>query len=110
MSAALIDRIEAKLKAAERLDEVSKHELLGLLSVLKTEIQDMDAMQGDHAESIAGFAGAAAHEAMRTARNPALLKLAMDGLSASVKEVEAEHPQMVETVNGVCAMLANLGI
>ncbi len=110
MSLELIGRIEKKLQEQPRLDEKSRQEMLDLLSVLKSEMQRLDGIHDEHLESIAGFAGAAAHEAMRSEQNPALLRLAVDGLSTSVKELETEHPRLTETVNGICTMLANLGI
>jgi hypothetical protein len=38
------------------------------------------------------------------------LKLAIDGLSTSVKGFEASHPQLVENVNTIASALANIGI
>jgi len=110
MSVALIERIEGKLAAGGHLDETTRRELLSLLATLKEDVGRLDARLDEHAESIAGFAGAATHEALRETRNPDLLKLALDGLSASVKDVETEHPRLVETANGICTMLSNLGI
>ncbi len=110
MSVKLIERIEAKLEGEGNLDAAARRELLSLLSTLKEDVARLDARHDDHAESIAGFAGAATHEALRATRNPDLLKLAVDGLSASVKDIETEHPRLVDTVNGICTMLSNLGI
>lgn len=110
MSANLIERIESKLQEQSGLDEASRRELLSLLADLKSEVGALAGEHGDHAESIAGFAGAATHEAMRAQRNPDLLKLAVAGLATSVKDVETDYPRLVETVNGICTMLSNLGI
>lgn len=110
MSMKQIEQIEAKLKHARSLDDDARRELLSLLADLKDDVGQLGAHQDDHAESIAGFAGTAAHEALRENRNPDLLKLAVEGLSGSVKDVEAEHPRLVHTVNGICTMLSNLGI
>jgi hypothetical protein len=107
MGKQLIERIEQKLAQAEGLDAKQRQELLGMLSALKDEV---DAIGGDHAESIASFAGLAAHEATRAQKNPNLLQYAVDGLAESVKEIEVEHPKTVEIVNGICTMLSNLGI
>ncbi len=110
MSLELISRIEGKLKEQPRLDEQSRQEMLDLLSALKAEMQQLAGTHDEHLESIAGFAGVAAHEAMRAEQNPALLRFAVDGLSMSGKELEAEHPRLTETANGICTMLANIGI
>ncbi len=110
MSMQLIERMEARLKGEVRLDATSRQELLALLASLKAEVAGLEDEHAEHAESIAGFAGAATHEATRHRRNPDLLKLALDGLSESVKDVETGHPRLVETVNGICTMLSDLGI
>jgi len=110
MSIKLIERIEAKLQGEAHLDDASRRELLALLDSLKSEMRQLAAAHGDHAESIAGFAGAATHEATRLERNPDLVKLALEGLSASVKDMEAEYPRLVSIVNGICSMLSNMGI
>ncbi len=110
MSIKLIERIEAKLAGEGNLDAASRRELLSLLATLKEDVSRLEGQHDEHAESIAGFAGAATHEALRATRNPDLLKLAVEGLSASVKDIETEHPQLVHTVNGICTMLSNLGI
>jgi hypothetical protein len=47
---------------------------------------------------------------MRREKNPDLLKIAVDGLSASVKGFEASHPELVENVNYIANALANMGI
>ncbi len=107
MSKQLIEQITNKLAQADGLDAEARQELLGMLEALQAEIGGLG---DEHAESIASFAGAATHEATRHARNPNLLRHAVDGLEESVKELEAEHPKTVEIVNGICTMLSNLGI
>lgn len=107
MGRQLIEAIEKKLRDSDGLASGAREELLGMLSALKVELGEMS---GEHAESIAGFAGAATHEAMRNSKNPDLLQHALSGLSESVKELESEHPRAVEIVNGICTMLSNLGI
>jgi len=110
MSITRIEQIEKRIQGEERLDATARQELLALLGDLKSEMEGLDGAHGDHSESIASFAGAAAHEAMRSERNPDLLNLALEGLSTSVKAVEADHPRLVDAVNGICTMLSNLGI
>jgi len=107
MSQQLIEQISKKLAQADGLDATSRKELLDMLAALKAE---MGGLGEEHAESIASFAGAAAHEATRHTRNPNLLQHAVNGLEESVKELETEHPRTVEIVNGICTMLSNLGI
>ncbi len=110
MSEALIERIEQKIRNSNGMGDERKEELMKLLKTLRTEVSTLEKTHVDNAESIAGFAGAAAHEAMRSETNPHLLQLAIDGMTSSVEEVEVEHPQLVEITNSICTMLSNLGI
>lgn len=110
MSEELINRIETKIEQSAGLSDEVRTDLNGLLATLKEEVAELQKTHGDHAESLASFAGAAAHEAMRSETNPHLLELAIDGMSESVKEVETEHPKLVEITNAICTMLSNLGI
>ena len=51
-----------------------------------------------------------AHEATRSDQNPELLELSVKGLASSVEGIEASHPEVVELVNRISVMLANMGI
>jgi peptidoglycan hydrolase CwlO-like protein len=110
MSKTLIERIEVRLRDENGLDAASKQELLDLLDKLRSEVQELESTHADQAESIASFAGAAAHEATRHDTNQQRLQLAIDGVSSAVAEVETEHPRLVEITNAFCTMLSNLGI
>jgi hypothetical protein len=105
-----IEKIEEKIRTNRSLNEKNKTELLDLLATLKPEMTKFSEAQTEHAESITGFIERSTHEAMRNEKNPALLKLAVDGLSTSVKGFEVSHPQLVENVNYIANALANMGI
>jgi len=105
-----IDKIEARLRNTETVNEGNKSELLNLLSTLKVEITDLSKTHNEHAESITGFAQLSAHEATRQEKDPELLKLSVEGLASSVRGFELSHPSLVGTVNAICSMLSNLGI
>ena len=105
-----ISEIEARLKNAGALSEDARRELSELLAKLKTEITELARTDADQAASIAGFVQTSAHEATRSEKNPQLLQLSIDGLSASVDGFEGSHPQLVQLVNRICTTLANLGI
>jgi hypothetical protein len=105
-----ISEIEAKLKNAGALNEDARRELTDLLAKLKTEVTELARTDADQAASIAGFAQTSTHEATRLEKNPQLLQLSIDGLSASVDGFEESHPQLVQIVNRICTTLANLGI
>ncbi len=105
-----IENIETKIKESSSVSDESRNELLGLLAMLKTEIGELSKTHPEQAESITSFAQASAHEATRTKKNPDLLRLSLDGLSGSVKELEASHPGLLQLVNKVSQVLANMGI
>ena len=105
-----IERIEIKICKNNSLKEKSKSELLDSLATRKPEITKFSKAQSEHAESIAGFLERSAHEATRHKINPTLLKITVDGLSASVRELESSHPKLVEQVNFIAYSLANMGI
>jgi len=105
-----IEQIEEKIRKNNSLSSNNKTELLDLLAKLKPEITKLSQVQSEHAESIAGFVERSAHEATRQEKNPTLLKIAADGLSASVKGFESSHPKLVETVNYIATSLANIGL
>jgi hypothetical protein len=102
--------IEAKIQASDSVSEDRKRELLQMLNALKSEIAALSKTHGEQAQSIAGFTELSAHEATRTEQNPELLNLSLKGLSSSVEGFEKSHPQLVQVVNSISTMLANLGI
>jgi hypothetical protein len=105
-----IENIEAKIKENSSVADESKAELLRLLAMLKAEIAEVSKTHPEQAESITSFAQASAHEATRKEKNPDLLRLSLDGLSTSVKELETSHPDLLRLVNAVSQVLANMGI
>lgn len=105
-----IEKIEKKIRKYNSFTDKNKLELLNLLATLKSEMTDFSQTQYEHAESITGFMKLSTHEAMKQEKNPALLKFAVNGLSASVKGFEVSHPQLVENVNYIANALANMGI
>ena len=105
-----IEKIEKMVRTNKSLTERSRIQLLELLSKLRPEIDKLSKVHSDHAESVAGFVERSTHEALRREKDPTLLKIAIDGLSASVKGFEASHPKLVEYVTCIVSELANLGI
>lgn len=105
-----MSKIEAKLKDSGSLNEEARRELAGLLATLKMEITELSKTHAEQAQSIVGFAQTSAHEATREEKNPQLLKLSLEGLSASAGGFEKSHPSLVQIVNRVCTTLSNLGI
>ena len=105
-----IGKIEARIEGADTIKEDRRHELMQLLSTLKSEVAQLSKTHGEQAQSIAGFTQVSAHEATRSDRNPELLKLSLDGLGSSVRGFEESHPRLVQIVNAISHTLANLGI
>jgi hypothetical protein len=105
-----ISMIEARIKKANSLKEENKEELLILLSTLKTEVSKLSETHDEQARSIAAFADVSIHEATREEKNPQLLNLSLQGLSASVEGFEDSHPELVDIVNAFCLTLSNIGI
>jgi prefoldin subunit 5 len=105
-----ISEIEAKIGGAESVSPERKQELLQLLGTLKTEVAKLAQTHGELADSIAGFAQLSAHEATRTAPNPQLRELSIQGLRSSVADLELSHPRLAQIVNSISKTLSDLGI
>ena len=105
-----VKKIEEKIRNSGSITGKKKAELLKLIASLQSEITNLAKAEGEHAESIAGFVERLTHEATRQKRNPELLRLSLAGLAASVKGFEASHPRMVEDINFISAVLANMGM
>jgi methyl-accepting chemotaxis protein len=105
-----LEQLEARIRETHGLNAQQKDELLRLLADLKQEIADLSETHAEHVHSIARFTDISAHEATRQHKNQDLLRMAMEGLSTSVAEVEASHPTVVDTVNRISSLLSNIGI
>jgi hypothetical protein len=105
-----IGEIEAKIRDAGAVSEERKRELIELLGQLKSEVSALAQTDNERARSIAGFAQVSAHEATRSAQNPELRDLSLQGLRSSVDGFEKSHPKLVQIVNAISNTLSNLGI
>jgi len=105
-----LEKIEARIHAADSIPADRQRELLQLLATLKSEVARLSKTHTEQAQSIAGFTELSTHEATRTQQNPQLLKLSLEGLSSSVEGFEKSHPQLVQIVNAISNTLSNLGI
>ena len=105
-----LQELEEKIKRSPVIPKEKQNELIALLSSLKSEITELAKTKNEAAESIAGFTKISTHEATRRNKDQHLIDLSLKGLSSSVREFEATHPKLVERVNAICTMLANLGI
>ncbi len=103
-----LEKLEARLAAAETLTEEQRNSLQTLVSELRSEIDALE--DDDHADRIAGFTEAGAKEALREQTDMDLLDVNLDGLRKSVRHFEASHPALISVVNNVCRQLSSLGI
>lgn len=103
-------KIEARLSKTGALTHGQRAELLGLITTLKTQIEDLSKTHSEQAQSITAFTEVSTHEATREERDPQLLRLSLEGLSASVQGFETSHPKLVEIVNSISLMLSNSGV
>lgn len=97
-------------KGTEATQGERRRELQQLLVGLKRELAELPKSYEEEAQSIAGFADLAAHEACRKEQDPRLLKLALEGLKTSIEQFKASHPRPVEIVGAIAKTLASLGI
>jgi Domain of unknown function (DUF4404) len=108
----ILSRIDAILSMLEtsELPYDKKEELLRLLASLKSEIATLEHTHAEHAESVIGLAERSMHEAIRQPKDPQLAASALQELAASVAALEVSHPQLVNVVNAISVLLANIGI
>lgn len=102
--------VKRKIEEADSISNEKKKELLDLFAVLQSEIQNLAATNREHAESIAGFTQASAHEAIRKEKSERLHQLSLEGLAGTVEGFESSYPRLVEVVNSISIALSNLGV
>jgi len=105
-----LEKIESKIKQSPNIPADKKKEYFELLNELNSGINELSLTEKETAESIKGFTKISAHEATRDQVDPHLIKISLDGLSSSVKELHASYPKLVNTVNSICSFLSKLGI
>jgi len=98
------------IESAHKIPGQTKSELLGQVAALKSEIETLANSHPDEAASITHFAGAAAHEAARSSRNPRLAETALEGLGLSVQGLEDSHPVLFGAVSRFATALSNMGL
>jgi hypothetical protein len=102
--------VELRIRNSPEISSESKAELLRLLSTLQSEIAALEHTHAEHAARVVGLTERTMQEAIRQTRDPQLIASATQGLSASVEELEVSHPQLVQAVNAISMLLANMGI
>jgi Domain of unknown function (DUF4404) len=105
-----LNDVEKRIQENPDIDQTTKAELLRLLATLKSEIATLEHTHVEHAESVIGLAERSMHEAIRQPKDPQLAASALQELAASVAALEVSHPQLVNVVNAISVLLANIGI
>ncbi|MBC2716872.1 MAG: hypothetical protein HF978_16330 [Desulfobacteraceae bacterium] len=105
-----LEKIETKIKYSPNIPKDKKKEYFELLNELNADINELSKTQKETAESIKGFTKISAHEATRDQIDPNLVRISLEGLSSSVKELHASYPKLVNTVNSICSFLSKIGI
>jgi len=105
-----IEKIESKIKQSSNIPTDKKKEYFELLNELNAGINELSETEQETAQSIKGFTKISAHEATRDQIDPLLVKISLEGLSSSVKELHASYPKLVNTVNSICSFLSKIGI
>ena len=105
-----LGHLEARIQETHELSPQQKEELLRLVSALKEAMAVFPTTPEAHAPSRTRATDTAEAETTRqdTPRHP--LRSAMDDVSTSVEAFEASHPELVNTVNQISTLLANMGI
>lgn len=110
MNKSTLLKLETLIETLSNVDDKKKLQILKLVEQLRKEMSGLPESHREKAQSIAGFAELAAHEATRKEKSPELLKHSLGGLSSSVQGFEASHPQLVGVVNEIANLLSSIGI
>ena len=103
-------KIKSRLEQSPELSEKHRQELDELIQSLAEQTAELSKTRPEDSKSISEFANLSTQEAVRNSKRPDLLRHSLDGLSASVIGMEAEHPQIAGLVNRLCSHLSNMGI
>lgn len=105
-----LTHLETIIRQSDAIPAEKKAELSHLLTTLQAEIAALEHTHAEHAASVVEFTARSTLEAIRQTSDPQLVASATQGLSASVAELEASHPQLVQIVNAISMLLSSLGI
>jgi hypothetical protein len=103
-----LGQLEARIHESHDLSPQQKEELLRLVSELKEAMAEGSITHGADPHDTTSGPGRSTPEGTRQDTRQHPVRLAMDDLSASVEAFEASHPELVNTVNQISTLLANL--
>jgi prefoldin subunit 5 len=110
MSDERIEKTKAAVDAAGHIPADKKAALSAALSKLKPALAQISQTHDEDAQNVAHLIEASTREATRPKKEPELLKATLDKLKESVEKFESSHPELVQRVNGVATVLAEMGI
>jgi len=105
-----ISKLETRLKSSSAIPAQSRDELLQLLGTLKQEVSELSKTHAEDAQRIVGLTQASTHEATRPGSDTERLNAQLQNLGDSVAGFGTSHPQLVQIVNRIAEILADLGI
>lgn len=106
-------RIRSRIESSKSIGAEARDEILGLLSELESEIEDMSRDDAEEAlRSALGLAEVSAHERARSDhdRDSSLKEQTFGALQTAVQELEASHPRMAEVIARISHILSRMGI
>jgi Domain of unknown function (DUF4404) len=103
-------QLESRIQESHDLNLQQKAELLQLLAELKEAMADVSISPAAPMHGTMSVPDRSAPEGTRQDEPQHPVRVAMDDLSTSVNALEASHPELVNTVNTISMVLANMGI
>ena len=110
MSLDRLGQLEARIQEAHDLNPPQKTELFQRLAERNAAVAEGSITHGAEPHDTTSGPGRSTPEGTRQGTRQHPVRMAMDELSASVEAVEASHPELVNTVNQIGTLRANMGI
>ena len=98
----IIKKMQSIIDRKGDLSDDDKKKLHVLTDQLHQELQQVEKLSKEKAESIAGFAQLMTHESLRENKSEELYHHSVHGLNASVREFEVTHPKLSQVVQSLC--------
>ena len=108
MARETLDRVLERVEASRSISDKDRAELRQLLAELKQELDGTG--DSDDARTLAGFTEVSTTAATAEQRDENALRIATDGMRASVGRFEQRHPKLVDLINQIATALSRMGI
>ncbi|HIG07306.1 MAG: DUF4404 family protein [Methylococcales bacterium] len=105
-----IVKINALIEQADRLTREQRSQLLSLTEQLQRDIQLIETVDQEQAQSVVVLAKLTSHEYLRSEQNPELIAMAEEGLALAIADYEKSHPKLYQTLQSLCIALRGLGV